>query len=192
MNRTLKWLLAISLLGGLWHFAQRPPSAVLRAPGVLVAEVPAQTALQPGDTPFAHGRFELEPVARYRIRARLLSREPYRFDAGAELSPLDFALGWGRMSDSAVLEQLSVSQGVRFFSYRWTGQPPLPPQEIIVSAANVHLIPADAGILRELDQIAVGRIVELDGWLVNASREDGWTWRSSTTRTDSGNCKPSE
>jgi hypothetical protein len=142
--------------------------------------------VSPADAPFAHGRFRIEPVAGYRIRARLLSREDYRFDAGAELSPLDFAFGWAGMSDTAVIEQLSVSQSVRFFSYRWRDQPPLPPDEINRSSANMHLIPADDAVLKALRQVAVGRVVELEGWLVNADREDGWRWRSSTTREDWG------
>jgi hypothetical protein len=186
MNRSLKLVLLICALGGLWQFSQRPPREVQRPPGVFVTETPAQTPLAPSDAPFAHGRFRIEPVARYRIRARLLSREDYRFDAGAELSPLDFAVGWAGMSDTAVIEQLSVSQSVRFFSYRWRDQPPLPLDEINRSSANMHLIPADDAVLKALRQVAVGRVVELEGWLVNADREDGWRWRSSTTREDWG------
>jgi hypothetical protein len=186
MNRSLKLVLLICALGGLWQFSQRPPREVQRPPGVMVAESPVQTPVSTSDSPFAHGRFHIEPVARYRIRARLLSREDYRFDAGAELSPLDFALGWAGMSDTAVIEQLSVSQSVRFFSYRWRDQPPLPPDAINRSSANMHLIPADDAVLKALRQVAVGRVVELEGWLVNADRGDGWRWRSSTTREDWG------
>ncbi len=186
MNRTLKAVLLICTLAGLWQFSQRPPREVHRPPGVLVSESPEQTPLGPSDASFAHGRYRIDPVARYRIRARLLSREDYRFDAGAELSPLDFAVGWAGMSDSAVIEQLSVSQSVRFFSYRWRDQPPLPLDEINRSAANMHLIPADDAVLKALRQVAVGRVVQLEGWLVNAERDDGWGWRSSTTREDSG------
>jgi hypothetical protein len=90
------------------------------------------------------------------------------------------------MSDTAVIEQLSVSQSVRFFSYRWRDQPPLPPDAINRSSANMHLIPADDAVLKALRQVAVGRVVELEGWLVNADRGDGWRWRSSTTREDWG------
>lgn len=186
MNRSLKSILLICTLAGLWQFSQRPPSEVHRPPGVLVSGSPEQTPLGPSDASFAHGRYRIDPVARYRIRARLLSREDYRFDAGAELSPLDFAVGWAGMSDSAVIEQLSVSQSVRFFSYRWRDQPPLPLDEINRSAANMHLIPADDAVMKALRQVAVGRVVELEGWLVNAEREDGWGWRSSTTREDWG------
>jgi hypothetical protein len=132
------------------------------------------------------GRFQLTPVADFQAEARVLSRRGYDYDDEAELSPMDFALGWGRMSDSAVLAQLDISQSVRFFSYRWSNEPPIPPGEIVVSATNVHLIPEDIGIERALDRVHAGQVVRLRGWLVNAERADGWRWKSSLTREDSG------
>ena len=35
------------------------------------------------------------------------------------------------------------------------------------------------------DAEAIAR-VRIDGWLVEASASDGWRWRSSTTRDDTG------
>lgn len=116
----------------------------------------------------------------------MLSREDYAIDAGAALSPTDLALGWGRMSDSAVIERLDISQSVRFYSYRWHDAPPIPPAEIVRSSANMHLIPADAAVARDLARVRVGDIVSLHGQLVEARGRDGWRWRSSLTREDSG------
>ncbi len=133
-----------------------------------------------------HGDYELVPLADFELEARVLAREDYSLDAGAALSPTDLALGWGRMSDSAVIEQLDISQSVRFYSYRWHDQPPIPPAEIARSSANMHLIPADDGVARELARVRVGDIVSVRGQLVEARRNDGWRWRSSLTREDSG------
>ncbi len=179
----LPLLLALGLLGAIhWALNERP---VVHADGVLVDAEPEQSA--PHDrVSFKHGAFTLEPLADYTIRARLLSRENYRFDAGAALSPVDFALGWRGMSDSAVLEQLDISQSVRFYTYSWRDQPPLPPRDMARDSANVHLIPADARIARALDRVRVGALVELKGQLVRAVRADGWTRVSSLTREDTG------
>lgn len=179
------WLVAafaLSLAGALHWAVHRP---IARAAGTLVAIDPAQTA--PRDaTPLAHGDFTLKPLADYTIQARVLSRADYAFDPGSALSPTDFALGWQRMSDSAVIAQLDIRQSARFYSYRWPGEPPLPPQEIVRSSANVHLIPANADVKRSLDRVRVGTIVTLRGQLVEATRVDGWHWISSLTREDSG------
>ena len=174
--------IALALLGAAHWYRQRP---ITHLPGMLVTTEPRQT--DPASrTPIEHGDYTLTPLADFSIEARVLSRQDYMFDAGAALAPVDFALGWGRMSDSAVIDRLDVSQSVRFFTYRWKDTPPIPLPEIVRSAANMHLIPADAGVARALDRVRVGEIVDLRGKLVEAHRADGWRWTSSLTREDSG------
>ncbi|HQX25424.1 MAG TPA: hypothetical protein PLE37_10640, partial [Pseudomonadota bacterium] len=98
-------LLALGLFGlGHWWFTARP---VARVPGVLVPEAPRQLALA-DPRPFRHEDFQIQPLARYELQARVLSRRDYSFDAGAALAPTDLALGWQRMSDSAVLERMRI------------------------------------------------------------------------------------
>jgi hypothetical protein len=187
MNRNMKLLLAISLLGALWHWHTREPGPIARGPGVLAPHAPLQRDLAASERrPIAHGEFELTPLAEFRTEARLLSRLSYRHDEGAALSPLDFALGWGRMSDTAVIEQLAIRQGARFFTYRWANQPPIPQHEIVRSATNVHLIPAGPAVTAALGRIRAGEVVRLEGLLVEARRSDGWHWRSSLSREDDG------
>jgi len=55
------------------------------------------------------------------------------------------------------------------------------------SSANLHLIPADAGVERQLLAIRPGQRVRLGGLLVEATAADGFRWRSSLSREDSGN-----
>jgi hypothetical protein len=116
----------------------------------------------------------------------VLSREDYSIDAGSDLSPTDLALGWGRMSDTAVIDQLDISQSVRFFTYRWRENPPIPLKEIERSSANMHVIPADKQVARDLDKVRQGSLIRLQGKLVEARRSDGFHWRSSLTREDTG------
>jgi hypothetical protein len=135
---------------------------------------------------FERKGYTIAPFARFTVRARLLSVETYRLGREAELSPIDFALGWNDMSNDAVLAKLSISQGNRFYFYRWENEPPLPPEVIVRSSANMHLIPASADVQRRLERVPPGATVTLSGWLVDVSAADGWQWRSSRTRIDSG------
>ena len=186
MNRNSLLIMAVCLGGAIWHWHTREPSPIERSPGVLAPQPPLQRNLPSGQPEIVHGEFKLTPLAEFKTEARLLSRLSYRTDEGAALSPLDFALGWGRMSDTAVIEQLNIDQGARFFTYRWSDQPPIPQDEIVRSATNVHLIPADPAVTAALGRVRAGDVVRLEGLLVEAHRSDGWQWRSSLSREDDG------
>ena len=143
------------------------------------------------DVPGALAAFQLraatlKPLAGFSIDARVLSRQDYRSGREAELSPVDLALGWGRMRDDDVLGRLTITQSGRWYHYRYSGEPPIPQNEIDRSAANMHMIPADDAIASALRDIEAGQRVRIDGWLVEAEAPDGWHWRSSTTRDDTG------
>jgi hypothetical protein len=181
--RRLLFASCVLLVGyGAWsHWDHR---AVAAAAGVLAPEAPQQVDLADGAT-LQRGDISLLTRARFELTARVLSRADYNWDAGAKLVPVDLALGWGRMSDSAVLAQVDISQYGRF--YRWHVQNfPIPRREIETSSANMHMIPADAGVRRELERVRRGEVVHIEGFLVDASRADGWHWRTSTTRNDTG------
>ena len=109
-----------------------------------VAEVPLQSSAS--ESALHRSGYVIEPMASYDIRARVLSVERYRTGREAELSPVDFALGWGPMSDAAVLEKLKISQGNRWYHFRWEGAPPIDPSIITRSSANTHLVPADDSV----------------------------------------------
>lgn len=147
---------------------------------------PLQSPVPPAMQPFRFQDTTLVPLAGFSIEARVLSREDYRSDRESQLSPTDLALGWGRMRRDDVLAGLEISQAGRWYRYQWTDMPPIPADEIARSSANMHLIPATAAAARALDNVDTDDRVRIEGWLVEASRPDGWRWRSSTTRTDTG------
>lgn len=155
-------------------------------PRVLAGDPPLQSAVPASLPPFRLTAAELRPLAGFSLDARVLSREDYTFGREAELSPTDLALGWGRMRDDAVLAQLDITQSGRWYSYRWSGAEPLPSREIALSSANMHMIPADSAVAAALRRIRKGERVRIDGWLVEAVAADGWRWRSSLSRDDSG------
>jgi hypothetical protein len=178
--RRLGLPLALALIAAMWWADHRP----VRPPPGPIDGRPAQAPAAGGV--IRHNDHELEPLADFAITARVLSRENYRFDRAAVLSPVDLALGWGPMSDDAVLRRLTISQGGRWYFYRWSGEPPIPVHEIVRHSANMHLIPADDGVAAALSRVRPGHIIELRGQLVEARGQDGFRWRSSLTREDSG------
>ena len=50
----------------------------------------------------------------------------------------------------------------------------------------MHVIPADKQVARDLDKVRQGSLIRLQGKLVEARRSDGFHWRSSLTREDTG------
>lgn len=181
-RRGLLALLAAAAVLGLWSWSGRPVS---HPPGILVPEDPVQEPpLNPASWEHRHHRFT--PLADFRVRARVLSVERYRLDASARLSPVDFALGWGPMSDSAVIDHLSITQSGRWYHYTWRGDPPIPLDQIISHSANMHLIPSSPSVRQTLLKVREGEVVDLQGKLVQVHGRDGFTWVSSTSRADSG------
>ena len=199
MSRRGGLLLAALVLAGWWFspVSPRVPAAASASPGTTVrCPLPARVAdgappLQsPVPASLAAFRLQpatLQPLAGFSVEARVLSREDYAFGRESALSPTDLALGWQRMGDDAVLSHLAITQSARWYHYRWSGEPPLPPREIAASSANMHLIPADARVASALHRIGKGDRLRIDGWLVEADAPDGWRWRSSLTREDVGN-----
>ncbi len=129
--------------------------------------------------------YVIKPLARYEITARVLSKESYRWDQGANLAPVDLAMGWGPMSDSAVLDKLKISQGNRWFQWRADAFP-ISVEEISRHAANMHLIAADNVIAKQIRKVRPGKIITMRGYLVEVTGKDGFTWRSSLSREDTG------
>ena len=155
-------------------------------PRVASGAAPLQSGVPDGLALPGVGDAGTTPLAGFSIEARVLGSETYRLDREAAFAPLDLALGWGRMTDDAVLSRLQLSQGGRWYRYRWQGDAPIPREEIARSSANMHMIPADDAVAAALDRIERGERVRIDGWLVEIDANDGWRWRSSLTRDDSG------
>lgn len=169
------------LLGVLLHRQHRP---LQPESGVLAAGAPVQVDLDHG-AQLQRGDVTLTTRAHFDITARVLSRKDYSQGTDGELVPLDLALGWGRMSDSAVLDRIDIRQSGRFY-YWHVENFPIPRREIETSSANMHMIPADPDVKRQLEQVRTGELVHLEGFLVDASRPGGWHWNSSLSRDDTG------
>lgn len=179
MKRLLLIVLAVLAAGWLWSHRERS-----YAPGTIAESEPDQQPVSAAPQLERNG-YRIEPLQRFDIEARVLSASTYRLDREADLAPVDLALGWGRMSDSAVLDRLSISQSGRFYFWR-AEEFPIPRREIETHSANMHMIPSSPAVERKLKNVSRGQIVTISGYLVEAKAADGWRWRSSLTRDDTG------
>jgi len=189
-----KLIIAVLIVGGASQWWMRKPAAVTVSsppPDVRIAapaserEVPVQRSYS-GRAAFEVNGHEVRPLAEFAVTARVLSVERYHSDRAAQLSPVDLALGWGSMSRKSVTERISVSQSGRWYHWRYSGEPPIPHGEIATSSANMHIVPASKEVAKIVADADAGSIVSLRGYLIEAKGKDGWTWRSSLSRDDSG------
>lgn len=185
-----KTLVFIAIVGyGAWHHLETRPVTVAQGAGELAPDEPTQADID-FDTPRLNkAGYTITPLARYDVTARVLSTEPYYRGREADLSPMDFALGWGAISDDEVLKNIRISQGNRFY-YWHVDEFPIPRAQIESHSANTHLIPASEAVEARIKSIRPGEVVHLHGYLVEveveAEADDGWHWKSSLSRNDTG------
>jgi hypothetical protein len=177
-----KFLVLAVLVAAGWFYFHEPAAAwkgmpAARDPEPTTAGLPA---------PWHHGDYTITALARYQVTAVVLSRDRYRNDRGADLSPVDLALGWGPMSVAPVINDLAISQSGRWYEYRYPGEPPLEPRLIATHSANTHCLPADDAVRDRLLAVKRLELVTLAGYLVEVTAPDGYHWRSSLSRDDTG------
>lgn len=177
-------LLAVVLLG---YFAlSRPRTAGAGDPVDWSREpVQASTDRPAFQIESGKGTVTLQPHAAFDVSARVAAAERYRLDAGASLAPVDLVLTWGKLPEEPFKSKVSYQQMTRYYFWR-TPTADLDLGYIQAHSSNMHMIPAGENVRRALVSVDEGDAVRLRGLLVSASREDGFTWDSSLSRTDSG------
>ena len=192
------WLLFLALMALLWALGRDGTSRALAEtqggavpcpipPSYVDPSQPLQSPVPAGLAPFGFAGARVSPLAGLSLRARVLSREDYSLGPESRFSPTDLALGWGPMSEPGLAERLDVSQSGRWYRYRWGPDgPPLSPQVMALNSANMHMVPADAGVARRLEKVRAGELIGIQGWLIRIDDPSGWHWVSSLTRQDQG------
>lgn len=179
-TRPRAWLLASALL--LVSGCSRTPPAPLQD----AYRQPVQENLSPRDLSYQNGVATLTLRARYDIEAHVMSTHAYSDDL-AEVAPVDFALAWGMAATASVQQSLSVRQSGRWYWFQG--------DETVSAAraaqlgrdmANVHLVPDDEAVRRELLAVPRGATVRLQGFLVDIQHPRYGVRRTSMTRTDTG------
>ena len=184
--RLTPWFVAALASFAIWRLYSTRD--VYHDPGVLAAADPVQHIIDSGPV-IERGDFRLRPRAEFDATVRVLHREDYSLGPLASLVPTDFAVGWGRMSDSSVLAGIEISQANRFYFWR-TEDWPIDRAEIESHSANWHVIPDNDLVRRVLARVRTGNIVELRGRLVDVEgREGGMTTSLSRSDTGPGACE---
>lgn len=161
-----------------------PETVVIFPPGLTAPDNPKQTNLT-GKKVWTVGEFTIEALAEYAIKARVLSRNNFSLGKESELSPFDLALGWGPMSDQSIIDRIDISQSNRW--YHWQSDNlPIPRKDVSLNSANVHIIPKDETVEEQFDEVYKGSLVEMKGYLVKVTTNNGWHWVSSLKRDDTG------
>ncbi len=150
-----------------------------------ISSEPFQQLLNGDRRTYVFQEYRIQPLASFQLQARVLGVERYRFGRDAVLSPVDLALGWGPMADVTALESIDISQSSRFYYWR-VREFPIPRRDIETNSANMHVIPANEEVKAALFDLKEGQVVQIHGYLVSIDTDDGWQWRSSLTRKDTG------
>ena len=134
MNWKLIVLIAIASYGAYQHFSHRP---VMHGNGAIASAQPQQSPTSEANLTL--NGYNITPLQSFDIEARVLSTEHYTFGRAADLAPVDLVLGWGPISDEAVLSKIDITQSNRFY-YWHVDAFPIPREQIETNSANMHMI----------------------------------------------------
>lgn len=172
----MKKLILIVIVFFAWKHFYYVGSAPDLGPGIMASGLPFQT--QPPVSTFRRDEFIFSPFSEYEVEARVLSIKRYYFDEQARLSPADFVLGWGKMSDSSVTDEIDISQDDR--DYEWESDTmPISKDEINSNSINMHIIPENEKIAHRIKEVRNGDLIQIKGYLVNVRSTAGWKWNST-------------
>lgn len=129
---------------------------------------------------------QVNELEKYSGEFRVLRRENYSHGTEAQFSPVDFAVGWGDMAKPEIYSKIDISQSNRWYRWRTDSEPPISYRDIETQSANMHIIPANEQVAKTLKKVKADDMVYLQGALVEIQMDDGWQWRSSLSREDTG------
>lgn len=147
--------------------------------------VQAATWRTPFVWPTRRGEVRVRPRAAFDISAVVAASEPYSFDGGAFVSPVDLVMTWGQLPEEPYRSRVSYYQITRYYFWR-TRDPGLDLSYIATHSANMHMIPATRNLARALAHVGGGDRVRLRGLLVDVEGPSGFHWQTSLSRDDTG------
>ncbi|GEM_PF-2119276 len=134
--------------------------------------------------------YRIRPKQEFAMKSLVLSSKKYPRVAGdhpSVLAPIDFAVGWGPMSDTRLLKDINVGQNNRWYYFTYAPASRLKMDGIYRHSGNMHMIPATPEVREKLLTVQRGDIVHVKGYLVDViAPVGGWKWVSSISREDRG------
>lgn len=116
----------------------------------------------------------LEP---FRGEFRILGSKEYNDDEQAKFSPIDYAVTRGLFTHPEIARQISINQYDRYLNWQMA-KPPIPAQYATQLVSNMHIIPANPEIAKEIKKVKRGDLVRLTGDLVQVNDKD-LVWKSA-------------
>ncbi len=183
MKKLLKIISPVIIIAGLYFIFKTPE--IKQPPGILAPNSPIQENLKKNEI-WIYKNHVITSIANFEITCKVLNIRSYGNDKMSDFCPLDIAVGWGKMSDQSVVDQIDIKQQHRWYVWQ-TDHFPIPRGELESSSSNIHTIPASDEILDKLEDIIRGNIIKMKGKLVNVKDDNSnFIWRTSTKRTDTG------
>lgn len=115
---------------------------------------------------------------------RILGSKIYAHDQQAKFSPIDYAVSWGLFAEPEIARHISVNQYDRYLNWK-IDRLPVPADQAMQMVSNMHIIPANPQIAKQIKNVKRGDLVRLKGELVEIKDKD-LVWTSSLTPTDTG------
>lgn len=184
MNKVLIIIAAASIILFLNYnkFSQFHAAGPFLAPKQVILEIPKKLMAPPS--------FEIMATHRYELTAMIMSKSRYWLDGPSKLSPVDFVLAWGPLTQKNYLSKINYSQWGRwyYFNYRDSDEFMINEEDITSNSANTHIIPdfSKPFLKKQILNFKEGQVVRLIGYLVTVTREGETLWQSSTVRSDTG------
>ena len=157
---------------------------------------PMQTSTKGYVTKYIWGTpINISYVAKYHIYGAVVSTyDYYEYNIQNNLSPIDVALAWGKLSNPENYSKIQwQSRSNRFLYHKIIDSTLLNDMTtsyIDSHFSNNHLIASSEEIKKLIKQINVGDYIAIEGYLVNVTynKEDNYMfyWNSSTNRYDDG------
>jgi hypothetical protein len=115
---------------------------------------------------------------------RILGSKVYTSDEQAKFSPIDYAVSWGLFAEPEIARHISVNQYDRFLNWK-IDRLPVPAEQAMQMVSNMHIIPANPQIAKQIKHVKRGDLVRLKGELVEI-KDKNLVWTSSLVPTDTG------
>ncbi len=115
---------------------------------------------------------------------RILGSKIYAHDQQAKFSPIDYAVSWGLFAEPEIARHITVNQYDRYLNWK-IDRLPVPAEQAMQMVSNMHIIPANPEIAKQIKHVKRGDLVRLKGELVEIKDKD-MVWTSSLTPTDTG------
>ena len=183
MKRIYKILLLIVIIAVVYWLFKTPE--ISHEPGILAPDPPKQSRIIE-KIKWERDDFQYRAMASFELVGRVLSIRNYGSDDMSDFCPVDIAMGWNRMSDQAVIDNLDIKQQHRWYVWK-TDRFPIPRKEIESSSSNIHIIPSNEEVEDIIDDVIRGNIISLKGKLVNVNEKNKkFTYQTSLDRKDTG------